>query len=254
MTWKINRPPVVKRMPGSNHPPAGAVLLADALEQYVDPRLVEALHRLEAGGAGKPGPYAHLPDGDPGPAKERARRAVHDDFFRRWRQGKLAVWGRDEAPGGAWRRLDAAPDLRIQPDQDVVKEAPGAAPRRQILVHDRQKQLTEEPGMPSRRFVVVRVALTDRTAAPQEAAPDRVGIGDSRRDAAGDARRRTRILAVLATAKQLWPDNRRRPSTTTMALKLVRQGKAQGYAGKTLRMILDGKYEPAKKLGIGLDW
>ena len=108
--------------------------------------------------------------------------------------------------------------------------------------------------MPSLRFVVVRVALTDRAAAPQEAAPGRVGIGDRRRDAAGDARRRTRILAVLAAAKQLWPDNRRRPSPTTMTLKLVRQGKAQGYAGKTLRTILGGKYEPAKKLGIGLDW
>jgi hypothetical protein len=118
-------------MPGSDHPPADAILLADALEQYVDPQLVEALHRLEAGGADQPGPYAHLPDGNPGRAKERqARRAVHDDFFRRWRQGKLAVWGRDAAPGGPWRRLDAVPDLRIQADQDVVEEAPGAAPRR----------------------------------------------------------------------------------------------------------------------------
>lgn len=240
-------------MPGSDHPPADAILLADALEQYVDPQLVEALHRLQAGRADERGPYAHLPYGDPGRAKERqARRAVHDDFFRRWRQGKLAVWGREETPGGPWRRLDAAPYLRIQADQDVV-EVPGAAPR--------QKQLTEEPGMPPVRFVVVRVALTereDRAAAPQEAAPGTVGIvggdGGRRRDAAGDARRRTRILAVLAAAKQLWPDNRRRPSTTAMALKLVRQGKAQGYAGETLRTILGGKYEPAKKLGIGLDW
>jgi hypothetical protein len=39
-----------------------------------------------------------------------------------------------------------------------------------------------------------------------------------------------------------------------MAIELIRQGKAQGYNGETLRKILSGTYEPAKRLGISIEW
>jgi peptidoglycan/xylan/chitin deacetylase (PgdA/CDA1 family) len=85
------------------------------------------------------------------------------------------------------------------------------------------------------------------------ASDDTGSSGGRRRDAADDARRKNKIETVLAAAKQLWPDNQQRPSTTAMALELVRQKKAQGYAGDTLRKILDGKYRPSKRLSIDLD-
>ena len=39
-----------------------------------------------------------------------------------------------------------------------------------------------------------------------------------------------------------------------MVKELIRRRKAQGYDGETLRKILSGTYEPAKRLGISLDW
>jgi hypothetical protein len=39
-----------------------------------------------------------------------------------------------------------------------------------------------------------------------------------------------------------------------MVKELIRQRKAQGYNGETLRKILSGTYKPAKRLGISRDW
>jgi hypothetical protein len=39
-----------------------------------------------------------------------------------------------------------------------------------------------------------------------------------------------------------------------MVKELIRQGKAQDYDGETLRKILSGTYQPAKRLGISTDW
>ena len=114
---------------------------------------------------------------------------------------------------------------------------------------------TREVPMPA---FLAGMESAEPAAAIQEAAPGTVGIvgssGGRRRDAADDARRKNNIEIVLAAAKQLWPDNQQRPSTTTMARELVRKKKAQGYASDTLRQILDGRYRPAKRLGIDLGW
>ena len=97
----------------------------------------------------------------------------------------------------------------------------------------------------------VRVA----PATPVDAvSPDRLNGRSRRRNVHDDALLKNRLETVIKNATQSWPNKQKRPAISTMVQELIRQRKAQGYDGETLRKILSGTYEPAKRLGISPDW
>jgi hypothetical protein len=83
---------------------------------------------------------------------------------------------------------------------------------------------------------------------------DRLNGRGRRRNVHDDASLKNKLETVIKNAAQSWPDKQQRPPISTMVKELIRQRKAQGYDGETLRKILSGTYEPAKRLGISLDW
>jgi hypothetical protein len=75
-----------------------------------------------------------------------------------------------------------------------------------------------------------------------------------RRRVHDDALLKNKFETVIKNAAQRWPNRQKRPPVSAMVEELIRLGKAQGYDGETLRKILSGTYQPAKRLGISTDW
>jgi hypothetical protein len=97
----------------------------------------------------------------------------------------------------------------------------------------------------------VRVA----PAAPVDAvSADRLNGRSRRRNVHDDASLKNKLETVIKNATQSWPNKQKRPPVTTMAEDLIWRKKAEDYQGETLRKILSGTYEPAKRLGISPDW
>ena len=64
-----------------------------------------------------------------------------------------------------------------------------------------------------------------------------------------DALLKNRIERVIAAARRKWPDPKKRPDTRVMAKDLAADTNL-GYGEETIRKILEGRYRPAKELGI----
>ncbi len=90
--------------------------------------------------------------------------------------------------------------------------------------------------------------------ARRECAFDQLNGRRRRRNVHDDALLKNKLEAVLKNATQSWPNKHKRPPISAMVKELIRQGKAQGYDGETLRKILSGTYRPAKRLRISTDW
>jgi hypothetical protein len=90
--------------------------------------------------------------------------------------------------------------------------------------------------------------------ARRECAFDQLNGRRRRRNVHDDALLKNKLETVLKNATQSWPNKQKRPPISTMVKELIRQGKAQGYDGETLRKILSGTYQSAKRLGISTDW
>ena len=152
--------------------------------------------------------------------------------------GEWLAWGREDNPWGRWSTIpsDAWNTLVVINEKGGVVRGPKSAAARLygVVVAPAQHQ----------QMVVVQ----------QSSETDEVVSGRRRRNVQENALRKNRVEAVLATAKTLWPDGGTRAPTTEMVKELTRRKKAQGFAPDTLRKILSGTYEPAKRLGISLDW
>ena len=83
---------------------------------------------------------------------------------------------------------------------------------------------------------------------------DQLNGRSRRRNVHDDALLKNRLETVIKNATLSWPNKQKRPPISAMVKELIRQDKAQGYDGETLRKILSGTYEPAKRLGISPDW
>jgi hypothetical protein len=70
-------------------------------------------------------------------------------------------------------------------------------------------------------------------------------------DLAYDNALKIKIRRVLKAARDEWPDPEHRPEIKPMAIELARKhGKKLGYSATAIRLILRGKYRPARRLGI----
>jgi hypothetical protein len=213
-------------------PPVDAAPLTETLATYVDPDLRNALR----GAMG----CLSAPLGLPPDARRECvdvAFTVLDAMRQRCVQARLRVWAREGSPVGPWRRLpdEAWRYIEIRPKDILLIAVPGGPPI-------------------SYFSAVVAPEKQEEANAFRQLSDEAMGAGRRRRNAQDDALLKNKIRAVLASAKQLWPDKRKRPKTTPMVNELIRRGKAQGYSSEALRKILDGTYEPAKRLGINLDW
>ena len=98
------------------------------------------------------------------------------------------------------------------------------------------------------------VEIRSPTATVDAVSADRLNGRGRRRNVHDDASLKNKLETVIKNAARSWPDKQQRPPITTMAKDLIRRKKAEDYQGDTLRKILSGTYEPAKRLGISLDW
>ena len=98
------------------------------------------------------------------------------------------------------------------------------------------------------------VEIRPPTATVDAVSADRLNGRSRRRSAHDDALLKNKLETVIKNATQCWPDKQKRPPITIMAKDLIQRKKAEDYQGDTLRKILSGTYEPAKRLRISLDW
>ncbi len=72
-----------------------------------------------------------------------------------------------------------------------------------------------------------------------------------KRDVEADAARKNLIERVLAKARRIWPDPKKRPEIDVMAKELERlHRKELGYRFEAIRKILKGTYSVSVRLGI----
>src|SRR5512132_3961226 len=248
-------------MRDEDQPPPGAVPLSEALNPQLLDALRQAEERLAAAQAAVPPQpswfergwggrfdealeaWKHSPAVRAGAATQdevnRARRAAADDLRVRLVSGEWSAWGREDNPLGRWRTIP--PDAWTALAEVNLEKGIVCGPK---LAATRLYGVVVAPAQHQQMVVVQQSSESDAAAA----------AGGRRRNAQADALRKNRIEVVLATAKTLWPNRGLRPQPTQMANELTRQKKAQGYAPDTLRKILSGRYGPAKRLGISLDW
>jgi hypothetical protein len=210
----------------SDHPPADALQLLDALERCVEIR--EEFRPRLSGLCMVKRFY---------PEKEFSGQDLDlwvfavGNFFEQWIEGRLDVWGRRDGSLG-WSLIPH--DFAIYVDPQSVDWYPGHI------------------SLPNGETVYcIRVAPATTV---DTVSADQLNGRSRRRNLQDDASLKNKLETVIKNATQSWPNKQKRPPISAMVKELIRQSKAQGYDGDTLRKILSGTYKPAKRLGIRLDW
>jgi hypothetical protein len=234
----------------SIEPPPGSISPLDAVKRYTCLDVPDRHRRLQALCLFRNWPERSEPplswdDWSEWPEdNERLWLIAMDEFFTLWAQGKLEVWGYDtrrcewvSLPAKLGRSLRASDldwelEILFPKDRDRTLHGVRVAPGSSLIVNATQASAT---------------AINADPVDPRS-------VTGKQRNVHDDASRKNKLETVIKNAAQSWPNKQKRPPISAIVKELIRQRKAQGYNGETLRKILSGTYEPAKRLGISPDW